>query len=291
MTTNLAVRANGYDDAALAALAEHIECRAWIDLIAAAPQWLRRSAGLQVEEVGGAVLLAAPGVDHVLFNRVIGLGEQTPATPDLIADIMGRYWDLSIERYWVHVGPHARPARVGRMLQDQGLAQYRRSWVKLVRPAQSAEPAETTLRIRAATKEDAAAVASIIGVSFELPQNAAEAFAHVIDRPRWRVYVAESNGQIAATAGMFSEGDVAYCAFAATRPEFRNRGAQRALLRTRIDAAIDANAHWIATETGFPLTADELQPSYRNLLHAGFRPIAIRDNYARPGASWAGAAA
>lgn len=291
MTTNIAVRSVGYDDAALAALAEHIECRAWIDLITAAPHWLRRSAGLTVDEIGGALLLAAPGVNHVLFNRVIGLGEQMPATSDIIADIMGRYWDLSIERYWVHAGPHARPARLGRMLQDHGLAPYRRSWVKLMRPAQRADAVETSLNIRLAKHGDAAAVASILGVAFELPQTAAEVFTHVIDRPRWRVYVAETDQQIVAAAGMFSEGEIAYCAFAATRPEFRNRGAQRALLRARIDEAVDAGAHWITTETGFPLAADEPQPSYRNLLHAGFRPVAIRDNYGRPGATWAEAGA
>ena len=138
---NCALRTHDADDAALAAIAEHIECRAWMDLAESAPQWLRRATGLVVDEIGGAMTLAAPGLDHVFFNRVIGLGEQTPATEELIAEIMGRYWDLSIERYWVHVGPYARPARLGPLLQELGLTQYRRSWVKLVRPAQAVEPA------------------------------------------------------------------------------------------------------------------------------------------------------
>jgi GNAT superfamily N-acetyltransferase len=283
---NCALRTHDADDAALAAIAEHIECRAWMDLAESAPQWLRRATGFVVDEIGGAMTLAAPGLDHVFFNRVIGLGEQTPATEELIAEIMGRYWDLSIERYWVHVGPYARPARLGPLLQELGLTQYRRSWVKLVRPAQAVEPAQTALHIREAIATDAFAIASLLGVGFDLPQYAAEVFCLLIGRRGWRVFVAELQGQPIAAAGMFSEGDVSYLAFAATRPEFRRHGAQRALLRARINAAVEDDSRWIAAETGFPLSADEPSPSYHNLLWAGFRPIAIRDNYALPGTSW-----
>jgi GNAT superfamily N-acetyltransferase len=286
MMTNVAVRAGAHDEPELAALAEHIERRAWRDLAAAAPQWLRRTTGLAAHDVGGAMILSAPGLDHLLFNRVIGLGEHTVATPELIGHIMGRYWDLSIERYWVHVGPYARPARLGRMLQEQGLAPYRRSWVKLIRPAQRAAPVYGEAIVSEASVDDATAVASILGVGFDLPQLAAELFVHLHGRPGWRMFVARIDGALAGAAGMFIEADAAYFAFAATRPELRNRGAQRALLAARINAAADAGVHWIAAETGFPLTADEPNPSYHNLLGCGFHPIAIRDNYALPGVIW-----
>lgn len=286
MTPNLAFRSNEHDDAELAAIAEHIERRAWSDLIEAAPHWLRRTTGLTIADVGGALLLAAPGIDHLLFNRVIGLGERASASEAQITDLMGRYWDLSIERYWLHVGPYARPARLGQLLRQQGLTQYRRSWVKMVRPAQRAASVHTSLRIREARPDDAIAIASVVGMGFGLPQLAAELFAPAIDRSGWRVFVAESGEQIVAAAGMFCEAEVAYLAFAATRPEFQRQGAQRALLQERINAAADADSRWIATETGFPLTADEPNPSYQNLLWAGFRPVAIRDNYSLPGVAW-----
>jgi GNAT superfamily N-acetyltransferase len=236
--------------------------------------------------MGGAVMLAAPGLDHLLFNRVIGLGGQAPATPELIAEIMGRYWDLSIENYWIHVGPYARPARLGSMLQEHGLGAYRRSWVKLIRPARRAQPDETTLRVREAIHADGSAIGSIVGLGFELPQCAAELYPMLIGRRGWRVFVAEAEGEIAAAAGMFTEADVTYLAFVATRPEYRRRGAQRALLSARINAAIDADSRWIAAETGFPVAADEPNPSYRNLLGSGFRAVAIRDNYSLPGTIW-----
>jgi ribosomal protein S18 acetylase RimI-like enzyme len=286
MTTNLAIRTSAYDDAELSALGEHIEARAWMDLFAAAPDWLREVGGLRAEQIGGALALAASGLDHLLFNRVIGLGEAAPATEDGVRRIVGRYAELGIRRFWVHVGPYARPARLGRLLQDHGLQPYQRSWVRLVRPAQRAPAVETSFRIREATADDATAVASMLGMAFDLPQLGAEVFALTIGRRGWRVYVAEEDGVPAAAAGMFTEGDLSYLAFAATRPEYRNRGAQRALISVRLNAACDAGSYWVAAETGFPLTADEASPSYHNLLRAGFRPVSIRDNYAPPGTRW-----
>lgn len=286
MSINLAVRAIGYNDADLAALADHIECRAWIDIVAAAPQWLRDATGIRTEEENGTLALFAPGLNSLLFNRVIGLGEHTPATHEQICALMDRYWALGIKQYWVHAGPYARPACLGRLLQENGLEAYRRSWVKMIRPARRAVRAETELSIRLATPDDAIDVASIVGPAFDLPQCGAELLAAVLGRRRWQVFVAECSGHPVAAATLFTEGDVAYLGMAATLPHFRRQGAQRALMEARINASIDAGCHWIATETGFPLAADEQNVSYQNMLWAGFRPVAIRDNYAPAGTRW-----
>jgi GNAT superfamily N-acetyltransferase len=156
----------------------------------------------------------------------------------------------------------------------------------MIRPARSVTLPSSDVRVRRARIEDAHHVASIVGPAFDLPQHAAELFANLIDRRRWHVFVAELDGEVIAAAGMFADGEVAYLAFAATREQFRCRGAQRALMQARINFAHDAGYHWIATETGFPLAADEPSPSYHNMLWAGFRPVAIRDNYAPLGTEW-----
>ncbi len=292
MSTQLAIRESSisYADAELAAMAEQIEIRAWKDIVAAAPLWLRLSAQLVAEESNGTLLLASRGIQNLLFNRVIGLGEYTPATDAQIGGLMDRYAALGICGYWIHVGPYAQPSRLGRVLQAHGLRPYRRSWVKMMRPARRVTLAPSEVRVRRARLDDAHAVASIVGPAFDLPQHAAELFSHLIERDRWVMYVAELRGEIIATAGMYLDGDMAYLAFSATRAHFRRRGAQRALMQARINHACDAGYHWIATETGFPLAADEPSPSYHNMLWAGFRPIAIRDNYAPLGTEWKHAA-
>lgn len=288
MSMQLAYResAISYDDAELAAMAEDIEIRAWRDIVTAAPVWLRLSTQLAAEDVDGTLLLSSRGIRSLLFNRVIGLGERAPATDEQISRIRERYWSRGISSYWVHVGPYAQPSRLGRILHAHGLKPYKRSWVKMVRPARRVTSAPSEVHVRRARVEDAHFVASIVGPAFDLQQHAAELFAQLIDRPRWAIYVAELNGEIIATAGMYCEGEWAYLAFAATRAKYRRRGAQRALMQARINHASDAGYSWIATETGFPLAADEPSPSYDNMLWAGFRPIAIRDNYAPAGTAW-----
>ena len=282
MSTQLAIRETSisYTDAELAAMAEQVEMRAWKDIVAAAPPWLRLSTQLLAEDTQGVLLLASRGIQSLLFNRVIGLGEHAPATSRQIEELKARYSSLGIASYWIHVGPYAQPSRLGRALLGHGLKPYQRSWVKMMRPACRVAPTPSEVRVRRASMEDAHAVASILGPAFDLPQQAAELFTQLIARPRWTIYVAESGSEIVAAAGLFFDGEIAYLAFSATREQFRRRGAQRVLMQARINHACDAGYRWIAAETGFPLAADEPSPSYHNMLWAGFRPIAIRDNYA-----------
>ena len=116
-----------------------------------------------------------------------------------------------------------------------------------------------------------------------LPQLGAEFFSITVTRPRWHVFIVEDGAQPIAVGGMFVDGAYAYFAFAATRPECRGRGAQRALMQARAELACSLGCEWLVTETGFPLTADEPSPSYHNMLWAGFRAVAIRDNFGLPG--------
>ena len=48
MNSTLARDDRGFGDAALAAIAEHIEASAWQDIVAAAPKWLRDLTGVSV---------------------------------------------------------------------------------------------------------------------------------------------------------------------------------------------------------------------------------------------------
>jgi N-acetylglutamate synthase-like GNAT family acetyltransferase len=283
---NLAVKNSWPSDAELSTLAEAVEQAAWRDAMRAPPSWVLAACGIHAADMGDALVLVSCDSKSLMFNRVIGLGEQAPATDELIAKIMDRYWQLGARHYLVHSGAYARPTRLGRKLQEQGLTAYRRSWVKLIRPAVSAPAPDSQVVVRDARMSDAANLASIVGLAFDQTQAEAEIFAHLIERPRWRIFVGELDGEVASVAGMFIDGNMAYLAFAATRPAMRCKGAQRALLHARIQAAVAAGADYIATETGFPLTADEPSPSYHNMLWSGFRPLSIRDNYAPAGTRW-----
>jgi GNAT superfamily N-acetyltransferase len=286
--SNLALKTDwyDYDEAALSSLAEAVEQAAWRDAIAATPAALLNACGIHASEIGDAMVLASPHSESLMFNRTIGLGERKPATDETIDRIVERYRQLGARQFIVHAGAYALPMRLGRKLQQFGLQPYRRSWVKLIRPAVPVPKPDTDMTVRKAHLADASTVASIVGPAFDLTQGEAEIIAHLIGRPRWRVFLAELDGEAAGVGGMFIDGNMAHLAFAATRPQLRGRGAQRAVLHARIAAAIAAGCDFIATETGFPLTADEPSPSYHNMLWANFRPLSIRDNYAPPETRW-----
>jgi GNAT superfamily N-acetyltransferase len=284
--SNLALKCDWSSDAELSTLAEAVERAAWRDAMKAPPAWVLTACGIHSNEIGDALVLASRDSKSLMFNRVIGLGERTPATDEQITKIMERYWSLGAKQYLVHSGAYARPMRLGRKLQEHGLTPYRRSWVKLIRPATQPPQPDTRVVVRDARLADAPHVASIVGPAFDLTQAEAEIFAHLIDRPRWRIFIGELDGEVTSAAGMFIEDGIAYLAFVATRTAMRGKGAQRALLHARIQVAIAAGCDYIATETGFPLTADEPSPSYHNMLWSGFRPLSIRDNYAPVGTRW-----
>lgn len=273
-------------DQELARAADAVEGLAWRDLITGAPAWLARASGAAAEVIEDAVVLSAPRVDHLLFNRAVGLGLHDAVFESSVVRILKRYKSQGISRYWIHANPYARPAHLSRLLMKRGLQPYRRSWVKMMRPAGPIGAPVEGLNVRRVEARDAHIVSSIVGPAFDLPQLGAEFFAVTVSRPRWHVMVVEHEQQPIAVGGLFVDGGFGYFAFAATRPEFRGHGAQRVLMHARAELALSLGCAWLVTETGFPVTADEPSPSYHNMLWAGFRAVAIRDNFSLPGTTW-----
>jgi GNAT superfamily N-acetyltransferase len=104
-------------------------------------------------------------------------------------------------------------------------------------------------------------------------------FGALVGRPGWTFVVAEADSRIAATGAVFVDGSTAWLGVGATLAEYRNRGAQSALLAARIALAADAGCTAIATETGESI-AGEVNPSLNNIRRAGFVQVCSRLNYA-----------
>lgn len=88
--------------------------------------------------------------------------------------------------------------------------------------------------------------------------------------PGWQLYLGRCGGRPAAAAILFLDGNVGYCADAATDPAYRGRGLQSALLAQRISAAGAAGADFVCGG------ADFLSQSYRNMKRAGMRVQFVR---------------
>jgi len=125
----------------IAELVEHTEAAAYVDLFRAAPP----SFGLEVQETDGVTALLAPGIDVLLFNRVIGLGVGRDGTPDQVEALVARYRAAGVRNFGVQLSPAARPSSLPEMLAGCGL-QVRDYWTKVYRPAEPGITLPTDLR-------------------------------------------------------------------------------------------------------------------------------------------------
>lgn len=256
---------------------ERVERAALVALHEIAPAEARRRAGLGRVEVGGALVSIAAGVPGILLNRVVGLGVETPATRADLDAIRARYRDARVGRWLVHVHPDARPLEIGQWLVEAGLEPYR-GWMKFERGAEPRAEERSDVDVGPADAGEAEAFARIVAEGFELDAPAVPLLAALGSHPGWRLYLGRIGGEPAAAGALFVDEGVALLDWAATRPEFRRRGAQGALLRRRVRNAIDLGCDLLTTVTGEAVEGDP-QHSYRNILRAGFREAYPRANF------------
>jgi GNAT superfamily N-acetyltransferase len=258
--------------------ADAVEAQAMADLYAAAPAEL----GMRAESVAGATLLLAPRLPVSYFNRAIGLGVAAPATDSVLDAIIERFRAAGIADYWLHLNPIAQPRDLAERLASRGFAQpARRSWAKFLRAPAAAAAHASHFLVRRAEARDAEAVATTVCAAFGMPAGIAPWFAALVGRTGWHVLVAEADGKIAASGSVFIDGQTGWLGIGATLADYRNHGAQTALLSARIDLAARAGCTLLATETGESV-GGERNPSLGNIRKAGFVQVCSRLNFAAP---------
>jgi GNAT superfamily N-acetyltransferase len=151
-------------------------------------------------------------------------------------------------------------------------------WMKFERDPNPAPRVESGLRV--AETQDAELFGATVAEGFGAPPEAAPGFA-LAGRPGWHCFLAWDGDEPAAAGGLFVDDRVAWFAGSATRPAFRGRGAQTALLAARIDRARMVGARRLCVETG-ERVPDRPDQSYRNILRAGFREAYLRPNWRSP---------
>lgn len=251
-------------------------------LHAAAPPGLREALGLRCERIGTALvsLVAAAPPSAIVLNRTIGLGVDAPATGETVDAIVGTYAAAGVSRYFVHVHPQASPAALRSWLLGRGLEKAR-GWMKFTRGREAPPPVASTIQVREALAEDMPALARIAAAAFDLGAGLEAWLMHLKRAPGWRAYVGLVDDDVVATGGLFVHDGIGWLDFGATTPSARGRGAQSALLRHRINDALDLGCRMLATATGEAVPGDP-QHSYKNILKMGFQEAYVRENYAPP---------
>ena len=224
--------------------AELAELEAFRDLYAVAPA----SLGAGSAELGGALCLRLEADPRsAMFNRVLGLGLQTPAAQGALDRIASFFGDGLA--WAVALAPQAEPAELPAWLEHRGYTSGY-GWTKFIRAAGAAQEAATDLRVERVEDGDAFAEAFVRG--YGPPEFFRDWVARLPGRPGWHCFVAFEGAEPAGVGALYVTGPVGWLGIAATVPEHRRKGAQSAILAARLDAAVEAGCEVVASDTGEP---------------------------------------
>lgn len=227
---------------------------------------LRPKARAAVEQIGGGTAVFA-GIQSPV-TQAIGIGLEGPV-PEAEVKRLERFYYRRGDDVRVEVCPLAHPS-VTELFGQRGYRVVEYSNV-LTRPvaaktARGARPQGFT--IEAAGANDARlwteTVCQGFAEHFPVTPELLELMLMFAGSPGATCYLARADGKAAGGATLSVRGKVAGLFGASTLPEFRNRGIQTALLRTRLAAAKAAGCE-IAMSIAQPGSA-----SHRNMERQGF---------------------
>lgn len=253
------------------------EARAWNDCVegcaAAAGNPLRAEVAV-VSELPVPIVAA---LNFALFNRVIGLGVARPAADDQIASIARVYADRDQTGWAVSLAPVAQPDDLAERLEAHGLRQSS-DFAKVIQSIDDPPAVETSLRIEEIGPELADAFVAVTTAAFGVPTSFAAWFGGSIGRPGWHHYLGFDDDEPVSAGALFVENGIGWLGFGSTLPDHRGRGGQSAIMARRIRDAARLGCTVVHTETGAE-TAENPNPSYRNMLRTGFELAYLRPNY------------
>jgi hypothetical protein len=267
-------------------LSEMIGKMAWGDLFAAAPEAVRQKLGLQTRVDGGALQLSAPGIDSLLFNCAVGLQPAAPEGRGQLARIVDRFAARGIDRFMLRLDRQQCGPAAEALLAEHGVVPFHRAWAQLVRrDGPAPEPGAGAPAVTPVPRRLAEPWAEILCHGFDLPLAARPVLAALVGRPRWLTMAVQDRGQPVAAGALFWSTHVAYFALAATRPDWRCRGAQSALLLAGIRQTLDHRCRYMVGETG-EAVAGQPNHSYDNLARVGFEAVGVTRNFTPRGVGW-----
>ncbi len=258
--------------------AERAERAALSDIHRSAPADLRTRLGLELREVGGALVSIARHSPSILINRSIGLGLAHPADRETVDRIVKHYEHAGLERYFVQIDPAATPEDLPDWLENAGLEPYHRAWAKFERGCEPVAEAGTGLEVREIGVENAEDFGRIATIGFELNEAWIPALSGLVGRPGWHIFLSFEGDRPAGGGALRINDGVGWLDWASTLPEFRRRGSQGAIISRRITDGIALGCNSFATSTGEEVAGDS-QHSYHNIERYGFRRTHARANW------------
>ena len=224
--------------------------------------------GIAYQQVDGVVARMARHLPVPDFNSIVGL---RAGHEGHIAPLTAWYRDNGVNgRFEIMPGDY--DAGLGRELARLGYYQsdFHTSLVCQPDLAGSDAAGIAIERVTNADLMEDYLTAYVAGWGFSDPSQFKANVRPWLHEPGWSLYLARVDGRPAAAGTLYINGNVGYCADAATDPAFRGRGLHGALLTTRIQAANAAGVDFVCSGAKF------LSPSHRNMERVGMRIQFVR---------------
>jgi GNAT superfamily N-acetyltransferase len=213
------------------------------------------------------------------WSKALGFGISEPVTERLVDQVAEFYRAEGTPSAVIQLAPAAIPSQWPQICRSQNI-RLDSTWVKLACAIEDVRPGERTdLRIGAVEPDDFGTWASTTLRAFGMPEEGlADMLVAAVTHPGFRPFAAWDGDDIVATANLFINGESASLTSAATLPQYRNLGAQSALIAARAKEAANEGCRWLCAETGKP-DAGQRNPSLNNLRRSGLQPLYDRQNW------------
>jgi hypothetical protein len=216
-------------------------------------------------------------LDFGPFNRTVGLGIAGRAEERQVDDIVAFYKGAGLSRFAISLSPYAEPPELPEWLAARGLARgatFAKAWRDVAPPLEI----PTGLRIEVIGPADAEAWAAVQRDAWGMPRAMTPWYTSTVGRAGWRHYLGFDGELPVSAAALFVSGDVGWLGFGATIPTHRRRGGHGAIVARRIRDAAGLGCSLLVAETAED-TPQAPNPSYHNMVRAGFRLAYLRPNY------------
>jgi hypothetical protein len=254
---------------------EIIEAKAFIDMARITPQPFKDSVEFTCMPVGTGCAISLPAAPAVGLNRIFALNDRDEL------NLAFEWLKTKTGRRHVQIRETFAANALRGWILDHGLVENG-AWMKLTRPAPSAPLAiEGPVHTRLAGIDDAPIFGRLMCTGFGFPTELEPLWSCLVGKKGWACFIAELEGTAIGTGAMFVEDGCAWLGGGTTLGEYRNRGAQKALINARLNEGLAQGVSLFAVETAEP-QEDQPNISFANLKKAGFKPSYIRKNYLLP---------
>jgi hypothetical protein len=233
--------------------------------------------GTRTHEIGGVQAVWSPRDDDPGFSCVINL-----ADADDPEHVLAEF-ERAARRYGVPLlgidgSPEVTQRISDRRLRELGFEpDYREHFWGQRLDGHKPPAAHVDGRVTRAAVGDRDTFARVLNVGYDLPADAVRGhvFGSTIGHAGWTHYLVTFDGVPGAASVLYVTGGVAQLFVTTTMPEFRGRGAQTALIRTRLEDGIAAGCDLATSQT----VDDNASP--RNMVRHGFELLYDRWIYGK----------